>query len=50
MGQGKFAARKLVRDANKFRWSDKNYARRVLNLDEKSDPLEGRSAGKGYRA
>lgn len=47
MGQGKFAARKLVRDANKFRWSDKNYARRVLNLDEKSDPLEGAPQARG---
>ena len=36
MGQGKFAARKLVRDSKKFRWSDKNYARRELNLDVKA--------------
>jgi small subunit ribosomal protein S12 len=47
MGQGKFAARKMVRDANKFRWSDKNYARRVLNLDVKSDPLEGAPQARG---
>ncbi len=31
MGQGKFAARKMVRDSNKFRWADKNYARRELD-------------------
>ncbi|HJK76096.1 MAG TPA: 30S ribosomal protein S12, partial [Methanocorpusculum sp.] len=32
MGQGKFAARKLVRSAKKFRWSDSVYARRALKL------------------
>ena len=47
MGQGKFAARKLVRDSNKFRWSDKNYARRELDLDVKSDPLEGAPQARG---
>jgi len=47
MGQGKFAARKLVRDSKKFRWSDKNYARRELNLDVKSDPLEGAPQARG---
>ncbi len=47
MGQGKFAARKLVRDSNKFRWADKNYARRELNLDVKSDPLEGAPQARG---
>ncbi|HOX35972.1 MAG TPA: 30S ribosomal protein S12 [Methanoregulaceae archaeon] len=47
MGQGKFAARKLVRDSHKFRWADKNYARRELNLDVKSDPLEGAPQARG---
>ena len=47
MGQGKFAARKMVRDSKKFRWSDKNYARRELNLDVKSDPLEGAPQARG---
>ena len=47
MGQGKFAARKMVRDSNKFRWSDKNYARSELNLDVKSDPLEGAPQARG---
>ena len=47
MGQGKFAARKLVRDSNKFRWADKNYARRELNLDVKSDPCEGAPQARG---
>ncbi|HUU75328.1 MAG TPA: 30S ribosomal protein S12, partial [Methanoregulaceae archaeon] len=27
MGKGKFAARKLVRDAKKFRWSDPSFVR-----------------------
>lgn len=47
MGQGKFAARKLKRDAHKFRWSDKRYARRMLRLDEKADPLEGSPQARG---
>ena len=47
MGQGKFAARKLKRDSNKFRWSDVNYARRLLGLDIKSDPLEGAPQARG---
>jgi len=37
----------LVRDSNKFRWADKNYARRELNLDVKSDPLEGAPQARG---
>lgn len=47
MGQGKFAARKLKRDSNKFRWSDVSYARRLLGLDIKSDPLEGAPQARG---
>ncbi|MDD4255982.1 MAG: 30S ribosomal protein S12 [Methanofollis sp.] len=47
MGMGKFAARKLKRDANSTRWSDKNYARRELMLDIKSDPLEGAPQARG---
>ncbi|NLX49923.1 MAG: 30S ribosomal protein S12 [Methanospirillum sp.] len=47
MGQGKFAARKLKRDSNRFRWSDVNYARRLLGLDIKSDPLEGAPQARG---
>ncbi|MEM0057082.1 MAG: 30S ribosomal protein S12 [Candidatus Geothermarchaeota archaeon] len=38
---GLFAARKLRRKRQKFRWSDTNYKRRVLGLDKKADPLEG---------
>ena len=47
MGNGKFAARKLVRTAKKFRWSDPNYARRQDRLDLKSDPLEGAPQARG---
>lgn len=47
MGNGKFAARKMVRDANKFRWSDPTYARRQDGLDLKSDPLEGAPQARG---
>ena len=47
MGNGKFAARKLKRDANNNRWHDTNYARRQLGLDVKADPLEGAPQGRG---
>jgi small subunit ribosomal protein S12 len=38
---GLFAARKLRLKRKKFRWSDIQYRRRMLRLDEKVDPLEG---------
>ena len=47
MGNGKFAARKLKRDAKANRWHDTVYARRQLGLDVKSDPLEGAPQGRG---
>lgn len=47
MGYGKFAARKLAHDRKNYRWSDRDYARRVLRLDEKADPLEGSPQAKG---
>jgi small subunit ribosomal protein S12 len=46
MANGKFAARQLVRNAQHFRWSDSVYARRVLNLKLKADPLEGAPMGR----
>lgn len=46
MGQGLFAARKLINNRKKFRWSDKRYVRRVLGLAEK-DPLEGAPMARG---
>jgi len=47
MGKGKFAARKLRSDRKKFRWSDRNFVSRALNLKIKSDPLEGAHQGRG---
>lgn len=47
MGKGKFAARKLLRDAKKFRWSDPSFVRRQGGLNVKSDPLEGAPQARG---
>ena len=44
---GLMSARKLKKGRRKFRWKDKNYKVRALNLYEKSDPLEGASQAKG---
>ncbi len=44
---GEFAARKLKQLRKKFRWKDKKYARRVLRLKEKADPLEGAPQARG---
>jgi len=41
MGRGEFAGRKLAVMRQRFRWKDKNYKRRMLQLDKKADPLEG---------
>ena len=47
MGRGLYAARKLIENRKKFRWSDRRYVRRVLELKEKSDPLEGAPQARG---
>ncbi len=47
MGRGLFAARKLIENRKKFRWSDRRYVRRVLGLAEKADPLEGAPMARG---
>ena len=47
MGNGLNTARKLRVNRQKFRWLDRGYKKRVLNLREKSDPLEGSSQAKG---
>jgi small subunit ribosomal protein S12 len=47
MGKGLYAARKLKSDAKNFRWSDKEYSRRALNLDVKADPLGGAPQARG---
>ena len=47
MGRGLFAARKLIDNRKKFRWSDRRYVRRVLGLAVKADPLEGAPMARG---
>lgn len=47
MGNGMFAAAKLISKRKKFRWSQPKYVRRVLRLKEKSDPLEGAPQARG---
>jgi small subunit ribosomal protein S12 len=47
MGKGIYAARKLKSEHKKFRWSDRNYSRRALNLDVKADPLGGAPMARG---
>ncbi len=47
MGKGLFAARKLIENRKKFRWSDKRYVRRILQLNVKADPLEGAPMARG---
>jgi len=45
--KGLYAARKLKRKRQKFRWSDLHYKRRALNLAKKVDPLEGAGMARG---
>ncbi len=47
MGKGIYSARKLKKDHKALRWSDKNFSRRVLHLDEKANPLEGAPQARG---
>ncbi len=47
MARGINTARKLERNRQRFRWSDRYYKRRILRLREKADPLEGSSQAKG---
>lgn len=47
MGNGEFAGKKLNDLRHKFRWKKADYARRVLRLKAKHDPLEGAHQGKG---
>ncbi|AGT34850.1 30S ribosomal protein S12 [Thermofilum adornatum] len=42
-----FAARKLELKRKKFRWSDLEYKRRMLQLKKKVDPLEGAPQARG---
>ncbi|MDD5023342.1 MAG: 30S ribosomal protein S12 [Candidatus ainarchaeum sp.] len=47
MSMGLNSAQKLKKNRKKFRWKDKAYKTKTLNLYAKSDPLEGANQGKG---
>ncbi|MFO7837233.1 MAG: 30S ribosomal protein S12 [Candidatus Thorarchaeota archaeon] len=44
---GEFAARDLKRKRKKFRWKKASVKRKILNLKEKTDPLEGAPQANG---
>ena len=44
---GLMSAMKMAKKRRKFRWSQKAYKKRVLQLNVKADPLEGASQAKG---
>lgn len=44
---GMKSAKKLIKNRKKFRWKDRKYKVRTLNLYAKSDPLEGANQAKG---
>jgi len=44
---GMFSGRKLHENRKKFRWNSKKIKKRILNLAEKADPLEGTPQAKG---
>ena len=44
---GLMNARKIMKSRKKFRWSQKAYKKRILDLKAKVDPLEGTSQAKG---
>jgi small subunit ribosomal protein S12 len=41
------SATKKIKNRKKFKWKDRSYKIRTLDLFKKSDPLEGASQGKG---
>jgi len=41
------SAKKLMKDRRKFRWKDRKFKMRTLNLYAKADPLEGANQAKG---
>lgn len=47
MPNGLYTARKLKKDRQKSRWSERKYITRALRLKEKSDPLQGCAQGRG---
>lgn len=44
---GMFAARKLKKNRKKFRWKERSYRNRELEMKKKKDPLEGSPQAKG---
>lgn len=44
---GLFNAAKLKKRSRKFRWKDRKYKIKTLNLYAKADPLEGKSQARG---
>lgn len=47
MANGLYAGRKINEGKKTLRWNDRVYKKRVLNLREKSDPLEGSPQARG---
>ncbi len=47
MANGENAGSTLVKKRGQYRWSDRDYKRRMLKLKERSDPLEGAPQAKG---
>ena len=45
--KGLASGKKLKKRRKKFRWKSPKFARRILRLKKKSDPLEGASQAKG---
>jgi small subunit ribosomal protein S12 len=41
------SAKRLIKQRRKFRWKDRKFKAKTLNLYEKADPLEGASQAKG---
>jgi len=44
---GMYSARKIKKKRQQYRWSDIDYKKRMLDLKEKADPLEGSPQGRG---
>ncbi len=47
MANGLYAGRKINEGKKTLRWNDRVYKKRILNLREKSDPLEGSPQARG---
>ncbi len=47
MGNGEHAARRLRKNRKKFRWGQREYRVRMLQLKRKVDPLEGAPMARG---